>query len=100
MDHSAINGTIELIVDAMGIPPELKESVQETIRNIVIPKRSGYIGSVPGRQFIDRKHEEGHNRLMEDYFAEEPKYPLEVFRRRFRMDRRLFLRIADDLSSR
>ncbi|XP_038698026.1 uncharacterized protein LOC119995584 [Tripterygium wilfordii] len=35
----------------------------------------------------------GHERLYRDYFAETPTYPPNIFRRRFRMNRSLFLRI-------
>ncbi|XP_021985973.1 uncharacterized protein LOC110882200 [Helianthus annuus] len=40
-----------------------------------------------------------HERLVVDYFADEPLYLEAIFRRRFRMSRRLFLRIADDLAA-
>ncbi|XP_038678744.1 putative nuclease HARBI1 [Tripterygium wilfordii] len=45
------------------------------------------------RLYIDRGSIEGHNRLFNDYFAENPVYPHDRFRRRFRMSRNLFLRI-------
>ncbi|XP_047979203.1 uncharacterized protein LOC125221123 [Salvia hispanica] len=47
-----------------------------------------------------RDHAGGHDRLFADYFAEEPRYPADVFRRRFRMRRSLFLRIVNALSAR
>ncbi|XP_028056447.1 uncharacterized protein LOC114260504 [Camellia sinensis] len=50
-------------------------------------------GSVRGRKVIHRDHIEGHERFFLDYFAELPVYPPELFRRRFRMKRSLFLRI-------
>jgi hypothetical protein len=37
---------------------------------------------------------QGHERLMLNYFAESPIYPLRLFRRKFRMRRPLFLRIV------
>ena len=40
-----------------------------------------------------------YDRLVADYFADEPLYSTKVFRRRFRMSRRLFLRIADDMAN-
>ncbi|KAM4116125.1 hypothetical protein ACB094_02G027400 [Castanea mollissima] len=40
-------------------------------------------GFVPGRRFIQRDHEQGHQRLFQDYFAESPVYPPNIFRRRF-----------------
>ncbi|KAK9994233.1 hypothetical protein SO802_023936 [Lithocarpus litseifolius] len=35
-----------------------------------------HCGSIPGRRFIQRDHEQGHQRLFQDYFAESPVYPL------------------------
>jgi hypothetical protein len=46
---------------------------------------------------IWRDHEGAHQRLIEDYFIEEPLYPNSMFRTRFRMNKRLFLRIVDAL---
>ncbi|XP_042962592.1 uncharacterized protein LOC122296860 [Carya illinoinensis] len=43
------------------------------------------------RMFIQRNPLEGHERLWNDYFAQPPIYPPNVFRRRFRMNRVLFL---------
>ena len=43
------------------------------------------------RRYIDRNHLAGHKRLYDDYFAEEPVYPPNLFRRRFRMRHSLFL---------
>ncbi|XP_018458072.2 uncharacterized protein LOC108828914 [Raphanus sativus] len=50
------------------------------------------------RIFIERNREEGHNNLWNDYFSETPTYPHNIFRRRFRMNQRLFLRIVHSLS--
>lgn len=36
---------------------------------------------------------DGHNRLYNDYFAENPAYPDYIFRRRFHLQRPLFLQI-------
>jgi hypothetical protein len=46
---------------------------------------------------IRRDHVGAHQRLEEDYFAEEPLYPESMFHTRFRMNRRLFRRIVDAL---
>ncbi|XP_020262358.1 uncharacterized protein LOC109838318 [Asparagus officinalis] len=56
------------------------------------PKR---IGSVPGHLVINRGREEGNSRLYSDYFSDNPTYVANLFRRRFRMQRSLFLRIVD-----
>ncbi|XP_047335703.1 uncharacterized protein LOC124939257 [Impatiens glandulifera] len=45
------------------------------------------------RSYIDRATLEGHNRLFKDYFATIPVYSSQMFRRRFRMSRELFMRI-------
>nr|XP_023874274.1 uncharacterized protein LOC111986818 [Quercus suber] len=58
---------------------------------------TSHCGSVLGRRIIQRDHGQGHQRLFQDYFAESPVYPLNVFRRRFRMSRSLFLRIKSSL---
>ena len=50
-------------------------------------------GSVQGHSVIFRNRVQGHERLYRDYFAEPPIYPLNLFQRRFRMNRTLFLRI-------
>uniref|UniRef100_A0A0D3ACM1 Myb-like domain-containing protein n=1 Tax=Brassica oleracea var. oleracea TaxID=109376 RepID=A0A0D3ACM1_BRAOL len=51
------------------------------------------------RAFIERNREEGHVRLWNDYFSETPTYPENFFRRRFRMNKPLFMRIVDRLSN-
>lgn len=51
-------------------------------------------GSRPGRRpNLDRDHAAGHKRLMDDYYGETPIYPAAIFRRRFRMSRRVFDRV-------
>ncbi|XP_071704775.1 uncharacterized protein [Rutidosis leptorrhynchoides] len=54
---------------------------------------------VNSRRFIRRNHYEAHDRLMGDYFNEGCKYPDENFKQRFRMRRRIFLRIMNDILS-
>ncbi|XP_062715219.1 uncharacterized protein LOC134291473 [Aedes albopictus] len=44
---------------------------------------------------IERQAQEGAQRLVADYFAVNPTYTDDQFRRRFRMSRTLFLRIVD-----
>ncbi|XP_019170546.1 PREDICTED: putative nuclease HARBI1 [Ipomoea nil] len=52
-------------------------------------------GSISGHRVIHRDREDGDRRLHADYFSENPKYNEAIFRRRFRMSRNLFLRIAN-----
>jgi hypothetical protein len=49
------------------------------------------------RKRILRDHAGAHQRLVEDYFAEQPLYPDSMFRTRFRMNRDLFVRIVNAL---
>lgn len=49
------------------------------------------------RNVIDRSREEGHSRLVNDYFSENSVYTDAQFRRRFRMHRHVFLRIVTTL---
>jgi hypothetical protein len=51
-------------------------------------------GSRPGKRGnVDRDSVKGHDRIVRDYFADPPVYPAPLFRRRFRMQRSLFLRV-------
>ena len=49
------------------------------------------------RTHIERGREQGHSQLYKDYFSEIATYPDEVFRRRFRMRKPLFIRIVEQL---
>nr|ABD65037.1 hypothetical protein 26.t00094 [Brassica oleracea] len=51
------------------------------------------------RVHIERNREEGDLRLWNDYFSETPTYPDNLFRRRFRMNKPLFMHIVDRLSN-
>ena len=52
-------------------------------------------GSRPGkRPNINRESQSGHDRIIKDYFAEQPIYGDKLFRRRFRMRRSLFMKIV------
>lgn len=51
------------------------------------------------RKHLKRDREGGHVRLFKDYFSAEPVYPDNIFRRRFRMRKELFLRIVEALEN-
>ncbi|XP_024004804.1 uncharacterized protein LOC112081961 [Eutrema salsugineum] len=51
------------------------------------------------RAYIEREREQGHARLWNDYFSDDATYPSHIFRRRFRMNKDLFMRIVDRLSN-
>ena len=51
------------------------------------------------RVHIEQNREEGNIRLWNDYFSETPTYHENLFRRRFKMNKPLFIRIVDRLSN-
>ena len=51
------------------------------------------------RAYIERNREAGNLRLWNDYFSETPTYPDNLFRRRFRMNKPLFMKIVDRLAN-
>ena len=51
------------------------------------------------RKYFKRDHAAANQRLIDDYFANQPTYDDAMFRRRFRMRKHIFLRIVGDLSS-
>ncbi|KAL9662682.1 hypothetical protein QQ045_027515 [Rhodiola kirilowii] len=51
------------------------------------------------RKHFNRDHSAANQRLIDDYFANEPTYDDAMFRRRFRMQKHVFLRIVGDMSS-
>ena len=56
-------------------------------------------GSLIGKNpNLPRGHLEGHIRLMKDYFNTDCIYPEQLFRRRFRMQRSLFLTIVNKIA--
>ena len=70
------------------------EIFEDTFNNIVeaqsIPQRT--------RAYVERNREGGHDRLWNDYFSEDCTFAPHLFRRRFRMNKELFLRIVHGLS--
>jgi hypothetical protein len=50
-------------------------------------------------RYIPRNRERAHDDLVANYFSANPIYTDEMFRRRFRMNRPLFLHIVDGLSN-
>ncbi|GJW01164.1 nucleotide-binding alpha-beta plait domain-containing protein [Tanacetum coccineum] len=51
------------------------------------------------RRYINRERDVAEERLMADYFGPHPKYPAEYFRRRYRMNRELFLKIVQGIEN-
>uniref|UniRef100_A0A0D3AT07 DDE Tnp4 domain-containing protein n=1 Tax=Brassica oleracea var. oleracea TaxID=109376 RepID=A0A0D3AT07_BRAOL len=51
------------------------------------------------RIYMERHREDGHQMLWNDYFCKTPTYNVQLFRRRFRMNKSLFLRIVNRLTT-
>ncbi|TVU19737.1 hypothetical protein EJB05_35906, partial [Eragrostis curvula] len=60
--------------------------------------RKKFRGSVPGRDIVRRGIQGGHDRIVQDYFADPPVYNEKFSRRRHR-SRSLFMRIVDAVES-
>lgn len=82
----------------------LDDSIDETIENMfdtAIDNALAYQASAKAkkkRAYIERQREIGHQQLWNDYFHEDAIYPPHMFRRRFRMNKPLFMHIVDRLS--
>jgi hypothetical protein len=84
-DHAEDEVVANMILD------QLQEAVE-----YAGPSRGKHGGSREGRSAnVMRSRHRGHKILMEDYFANNPTYSDELFRRRYRMRRSLFLCIMD-----
>lgn len=46
------------------------------------------------RKYLNRDHAAANQKLIDDYFADEPTYDDAMFRRRYRMQKHVFLRIV------
>ncbi|XP_022008147.1 uncharacterized protein LOC110907476 [Helianthus annuus] len=77
-----------VVVKAAQILMEEEEEVEDVSSESVITKRIR----------INRDRQGAHEKLVNDYFLDAPLYNADIFKRRFRMSRRLFTRIADDLA--
>ncbi|XP_048623620.1 uncharacterized protein LOC125592474 [Brassica napus] len=82
---------------------EVDEAVEEMVDQVVDNFIDSVIHAHPNkptrRAYIERHREQGHNQLWNDYFTENPTYPPEMFRRRFRMNKPLFLRIVERITN-
>ncbi|XP_048633777.1 putative nuclease HARBI1 [Brassica napus] len=81
---------------------EVEERLDEIIDDIIDETYINILEAQPSkpkkRAYIERDREIGHNRLWNDYFSEDATFPPYLFRRRFRMNKELFLRIVHRLS--
>ncbi|XP_042410172.1 uncharacterized protein LOC121999576 [Zingiber officinale] len=86
------NDELETIVTAFSIEDSLDDE-EGSRSQIILGKQRRR------RAFIRRNPLEGHIRLFSDYFVDASAYPPSIFRRRFRMNRDLFLRILNNVEN-
>nr|XP_043609552.1 uncharacterized protein LOC122581392 [Erigeron canadensis] len=55
--------------------------------------------AVQNCRIINRQREIGHQILLNDWFVDEPKYDDGYFRKKFRMEKSMFLKIVDDIEA-
>ncbi|XP_071687612.1 uncharacterized protein [Rutidosis leptorrhynchoides] len=71
--------------------------------NVVIPReveeQNEAQSSRRKGRYIYRDRVEAHNRLMKDYFVQDPKYPPEYFKRRYRISQSLLEKIIEGILS-
>ncbi|XP_074323389.1 uncharacterized protein LOC141660311 [Apium graveolens] len=78
---------------------EFINDIQKNHRLELFHKIYGQSSTSTPRKCIYRDCEAGHQRLVNDYFSPNPVYPENIFRRRFRMGRHVFLCIVDAISN-
>ncbi|CAH9099151.1 unnamed protein product [Cuscuta epithymum] len=69
------------------------------IVSAMLCKKRAHGGSTSRRRYIHRDRKERHSFIINDYFkGEHSKYTADHFRRRFRMDVNLFMRILEEIT--
>ncbi|XP_042420397.1 uncharacterized protein LOC122008654 [Zingiber officinale] len=84
----------ELAEDAEDIDERRMLQLYEQ-RQTVRQRAQSSSGRKQRRRYLNRDREVGHARLFNDYLSDDPVYPDDIFRCRFRMKKELFLRIVD-----
>ncbi|XP_013668937.1 uncharacterized protein LOC106373288 [Brassica napus] len=82
-----------------GVDEAFEDMFDEEFDNIIDSLVDVQTNKPKKRAYIERDREQGHIHLWNDYFHENPTYPPVMFRRRFRMNKPLFLRIVDRLTT-
>ncbi|XP_028110961.1 uncharacterized protein LOC114309432 [Camellia sinensis] len=76
---------------------QLFTAQQQRLQMLSLNQQTRRVGSTSGRRYINRERVKGDEQIYRDYFADNPVYPEEYFRRRFRMRRSLFVSILHDI---
>jgi len=95
------NIDLDEVLDQM-IDGELEDNTNEEIIRLILESQQQLHGNTTRhgqrRRVVHQNHEEGHDRLFNDYFSANLVYTKIKFRR-FCMRRHVFLRIIDALSN-
>jgi hypothetical protein len=84
--------------DYVGLQNNLNNIVRQIASNIQATMGAPQLRRQPcTRRYIERNREVCNQILIADYFSENPRYPENKFRTRYRMRRPLFLRIVEAL---
>ncbi|XP_028067286.1 uncharacterized protein LOC114270087 [Camellia sinensis] len=70
---------------------------QQGLQMLSLDQQTRRVGSISGRRYINRERVKDDEQIYRDYFADNPIYPEEYFRRHFRMRRSLFVSILHDI---
>ncbi|XP_075499968.1 uncharacterized protein LOC142538537 [Primulina tabacum] len=84
----------------------MNDDTDEQMMKMILQQQHMLLGALQSsfggskrRKYVERDRAAAHARLVNDYFTEQPVWINEVFRRRFRMQQELFLRIVNALES-
>ncbi|KAL5177670.1 Protein ALP1-like [Glycine soja] len=103
-NYHIMDPTIDLdeVLDQM-IDEELEDNNDEEIIRFILESQQQLHGNTTSRsqrrKVVHRNREEGHHRLFNEYFSENPVYTEIQFRRRFCMQRHVLIRIVNALSN-
>ncbi|CAL5086323.1 unnamed protein product [Urochloa decumbens] len=87
--------TMEEFITEQGVLHNFLERIAVKIQAKIEAQRTGTSRRRSGsRRFVGRNHEQGHERLVAEFFSENPVCTDQLFRTRYRMRRPLFLRIV------
>ena len=90
--------TIEEFISEQSIMDNLLERITVKIQAKIEAQKAGTSHHPRGeRKSLNRNHEGGHQRLVKDYFSQDPIYSDKQFRARYRMRKPIFLRIVHAL---
>ena len=90
--HNTFNGSIEDTFDQYFDQTFENFSIHNGVQEEERKRRKKLV-------YIERNREEFDVHLWNDYFSKTPTYPHNLFRRRFRMNKSLFMHIVDRLSN-